>query len=119
MTTKPTWRQEIELLQTYPVHKAFTFTTTDAEQNTGSPHNGPGYETAVDISTSMAECHKVSLIVEQGDAYIEFDGNATTSTMLIPKDEGYFDDAIFIGTKISIKRATNTNVRVRGILWGR
>jgi len=113
--TSPTWRHQIELAQTYPTHKTFTFTTTDAEQ--ASP--GPGYETAVDVKASMAECNKVSLIVELGDAYLEFDGNASTSTMLIPRDEGYFDDAIFIGTKISIKRASNTNVRVRGILWGR
>jgi len=113
--TSPTWRHQIELAQTYPTHKTFTFTTTDAEQ--ASP--GPGYETAVDVKASMAECNKVSLIVELGDAYLEFDGNASTSTMLIPRDEGYFDDAIFIGNKISVKRATSTNVRVRGILWGR
>ena len=67
----------------------------------------------------MEECNKVSFIVELGDAYIEFDGDATTSSMLVPQDEGYFDDSIWIGTKISIIRAGGTNVRIRGILWGR
>ena len=39
--------------------------------------------------------------------------------MMIPQDEGYFDSDIYVGTKISILRATGTNVRIRGILWGR
>jgi hypothetical protein len=67
----------------------------------------------------MEECNKVSFIVELGDAYIDFDGTATTSSMLVPEDEGYFDDSIWIGTKISIIRAGGDNVRIRGILWGR
>ena len=67
----------------------------------------------------MEECNKVSFIVETGDAYIEFDGTATTSSMLIPANEGYFDDSIWFGTKISVLRASGTNVRIRGILWGR
>ena len=67
----------------------------------------------------MEEAVKVSLIVEQGDAYIEFDDTATTDSMLIPQDEGYFDDSIYIGSKISVLRASGTNVRVRGIIWGR
>ena len=106
--TSPTWRQQIELAQIYPSHKTFTYTTSSADA-----------ETVVDIASSMNECNKVSLIVELGDAYIEFDGDATTSTMLIPQDEGYFDDSIWLGNKISIKRASSTNVRIRGILWGR
>ena len=67
----------------------------------------------------MEECNKVSLVVELGAAYIEFDGDATTSSMYVPADEGYFDDSVYIGTKISVIRATSTNVRVRGIIWGR
>ena len=51
MTTRP-WRQEIELLQNYPKHKTFTYTTTSASA-----------ETAVDISAAMEECNKVSFIV--------------------------------------------------------
>ena len=107
MSTKP-WRQEIELLQNYGKHKPFTVTTSSAS--------------AVDVvvlAGNMEEANKVSLIVESGDAYIEFDADATTSSMLVPQDEGYFDDSVYIGTKISVIRAGGTNARVRGIIWGR
>ena len=107
MTTRP-WRQEIALLQHYSRHKTFTHTTTSANA-----------ETVVDVDGLMEECNKVSFIVELGDAYVEFDDDATTSAMLIPQDEGYFDEDIYIGTKISIIRASGTNVRIRGIVWGR
>ena len=107
MTTKP-WRQEIELLQTYRHHKTFTLTTS-----------GASAETAVDISAVMEECSKVSFVVELGDAYIEFDADATTSSMLVPQDEGYFDDNVYVASKISIIRAGGTNARIRGIAWGR
>jgi len=107
MTTRP-WRQEIELLQHYSRHKTFTHTTTSANA-----------ETVVNVEGLMEECNKVSFIVELGDAYIEFDDDASTSAMLIPQDEGYFDEDIYIGTKISIIRASGTNVRIRGIVWGR
>ena len=108
MTTKQPWRQEIELLQNYSRHKSFTYTTTSADT-----------ETAVDVAANMEECNKISFIVELGDAYVEFDGDATTSTMLVPQDEGYFDDSVWISSKISVKRAGSTNVRIRGIIWGR
>ena len=108
MPDKAPWRQQIELLQNYPKHKTFTYTTTS-----GSAEN------AVILSGNMEECNKVSFIVELGDAYIELDGDATSSSMLVPQDEGYFDDAIWFGTKISVLRASSTNVRIRGILWGR
>ena len=107
MTTRP-WRQEIELLQHYSRHKTFTHTTTSANA-----------ETVVNVDGLMEECNKVSFIVELGDAYIEFDDDATSSAMLIPQDEGYFDEDIYVGTKISIIRASGTNVRIRGIVWGR
>ena len=107
MTTRP-WRQEIELLQHYSRHKTFTHTTTSANA-----------ETVVNVNGLMEECNKVSFIVELGDAYIEFDDDASTSAMLIPQDEGYVDEDIYIGTKISIIRASGTNVRIRGIVWGR
>ena len=107
MTTRP-WRQEIELLQNYSKHKVFTFTT-----------NGSDAEDAVTLTGSMEEANKVSFVVEAADAYIEFDGTATTSSMLIPENEGYFDEGIWIGTRISIKRAGNDDVRIRGIVWGR
>ena len=109
MTTRNRpWRQEIELLQNYSKHKTFTYTTSSANA-----------EIAVDIAASMEEANKVSLIVELGDAYIEFDGDAVNTSMYIPQDEGYFDDSIYIGSKISVLRASGTNVRIRGIIWGR
>ena len=108
MATKPLWRQEIELLQNYSKHKSFTYTTSS-----GSAEN------ALTLAGVMEECNKISFVVELGDAYIEFDDDASTSTMLIPQDEGYFDSDIYVGTKISILRATGTDVRIRGILWGR
>ena len=107
MTTKP-WRQEIEILQSYSKHKAFTYTTTSANS-----------ETAIDLGLAMEEVNKVSFVVELADAYIEFDGDASATTMLIPQDEGYFDDAIYISSKITIMRAGSTNARIRGIAWGR
>ena len=103
------FRQEIELLQNYPKHKTFTFTTSSSSA-----------EDAVTLAGNMEECNKVSFVVEENDAYVEFDGDATTSSMLIPKDEGYFDDNVYIGTKISIiNAATDAHARIRGIVWGR
>jgi len=107
MSTRP-WRQEIELLQNYSKHKTFTVTSGDTAS------------TAVDIANNMEECNKVSFVVELNDVYVEFDGDATTSSMLIPKDEGYFDDNVYIGTKISVVNASaGSNGRIRGIAWGR
>ena len=106
MTTGPMFRQEIELLQQYSKHKAFTYTTTSSSAEDA-------------VTLAMSEANKISFVVELADAYIEFDGDATTSSMLVPENEGYFDDGIWIGTKISIKRAGSTNARIRGIIWGR
>ena len=108
MPDKAPWRDHIELLQNYPKHKTFTFTTSSSDA-----------EDAVTLSGSMEECNKVSFIVELADAYVEFDGTASSSTMLIPENEGYFDDSIWFGTNLSVKRTASTNVRIRGILWGR
>ena len=108
MADKAPWRDHIELLQNYTQHKTFTFTTSSADA-----------EDAVVLAGSMEECNKVSFIVETGDAYVEFDADATTSSMLIPANEGYFDDSVWIGTKISILRSSGTNARIRGIIWGR
>ena len=102
------WRQEVELLQNYGKHKAFTYTTTSGSA-----------EDAVTLAGVMEEANKVSFVVESGDAYIEFDGTATTSSMLIPENEGYFDDGVWFNEKISIIRASGTNARIRGIIWGR
>ena len=102
------WRQEIELLQNYSKHKTFTVTSGDTAS------------TVIDVTGLMEECNKVSFVVENADAYVEFDGDATTSSMLIPQDEGYFDDNVYIGSKISIiNAASGENARIRGIVWGR
>ena len=103
------WRQEIELLQNYSKHKTFTYTTT-----------GDSAATALDIASNFEEVNKVSFVVELGDAYIAFDETSTSSNMLIPQNEGYSDSGIFLNDKISVINATSgTNVRVRGIAWGR
>ena len=102
------WRQEIELLQNYGKHKTFTFTTSSADA-----------EDAVSLAGVMGEGNKISFVVELADAYIEFDDDASTSSMLIPENEGYFDEGIWFNTKISILRTASTNVRIRGIIWGR
>ena len=107
MSLQP-FRQEIELMQNYSKHETFTFTTSSGSA-----------EDVVTLAGKMEECNKVSFIVETGDAYIAFDEDATTTSMLIPANEGYFDDSVYIGTKISIIRATSTNCRIRGIIWGR
>ena len=102
------WRQEIELLQNYGKHKTFTFTTSSSDA-----------EDAVSLAGVMGEGNKISFVVELADAYIEFDDDASTSSMLIPENEGYFDEGIWFNTKLSIKRSSSTNVRIRGIIWGR
>ena len=107
MAESKQWRQEIELLQNYGKHKTFTFTTSSADA-----------EDAVSLTGVMGEANKVSFVVESADAYIEFD-DATTTSMLIPQNEGYFDEGIWFNTKISILRTAGTNVRIRGIIWGR
>ena len=107
MTTRP-WRQEIELIQNYSRHKTFTYSTTSANA-----------EDVVVLAGNMEECNKVSFIVELGDAYVELDVDATATAMFVPQDEGYFDDNVYIGTKISFIRAGGTNARIRGVVWGR
>ena len=107
MTTQRPWRQEIELLQNYSKHKSFTYTTTSGSA-----------EDALSLSSVMEEGNKISFVVELADAYIEFDDDATTSSMLIPQNEGYFDEGIWFNTKISIIRSSSTNARIRGIIWG-
>ena len=55
MTTKP-WRQEIEILQSYSKHKAFTYTTTSANS-----------ETAIDLGLAMEEVNKVSFVKQKNN----------------------------------------------------
>ena len=113
MTTRP-WRQEIELIQNYPKHKTFTMETSSNLA-----------EDAIVISNFMEEANKVSFIVETNDAYIAFDEDADRDVtpkigMLIPANEGYFDDSVYLGSKITIMCAADgANARIRGIIWGR
>ena len=110
MTQQAPWRQEIELLQNYPKHKSFTLTTS-----------GSAVETVVSLAGNMQEYNKVTFVVELGDAWVRFDGDAAKATadMFIPENEGYFDDGIYISEKLTIIRDSSTNVRIRGIMWGR
>ncbi|MBI2020210.1 hypothetical protein HYS94_02205 [Candidatus Daviesbacteria bacterium] len=96
-------------MQPYPRHRGFNYTTTaDTAQN------------ATTLGSSMSEGNKVSLIVELADLYVEFDADASTTTMLIPAGSGYFDDGIVIETRISVRNVTaGQNGRLRGIIWGR
>jgi hypothetical protein len=102
------WRQEVELLQNYGKHKAFTYTTTSSSAEDA-------------VTLAMEEGNKISFVVELADAYIEFDGDASTSTMFIPQNEGYFDEGIWFNSRVSILRnpTGSTNARIRGIIWGR
>jgi hypothetical protein len=81
--------------------------------------SGSSAEDAVTLAGVMEEANKVSFVVELGDAYIAFDETATSSSMLIPAGEGYSDEGVYFGTKISIIRSGSTNARIRGIIWGR
>jgi len=110
MTQQAPWRQEIELLQNYPKHKSFTLTTS-----------GSSVETVVSLAGYMQECNKITFVVELGDAWVRFDDDAAKATtdMFIPQNEGYFDDGIYISDKLTIIRDSSTNVRIRGIMWGR
>ena len=102
------FRQEIELLQNYQKHKTVSFTTS-----------GSSAETALNIAANFEEVNKISFVVELGDAYIAFDETATSSNMLIPQNEGYSDSGIYAVDKLSVIRSASTNVRIRGIAWGR
>ena len=57
MTTGPLFRQEIELLQQYSKHKAFTYTTTSSSAEEA-------------VTLGMSEANKISFVVELADAYI-------------------------------------------------
>ena len=80
---------------------------------------GIGFFTAFNLSYAEEGILNVSVSLQYDNAYVEFDDDASATTMLIPQDEGYFDSDIYIGQRISIMRTSGTDVRIRGILWGR
>ena len=53
---------------------------------------------------------------EENDYTIDY---SIGEIFFMPKNIIYFDSDIYLGSKISIIRASGTNVRIRGILWGR
>ena len=105
----PYIRQEIELIQPYKRHVVFTHTqSSDVAEN------------VVSVSSNMEEGNKIALIVELNDVYIEFDADASSSSLLIPAGNGYFDEDITIDSRISaINASAGSNARIRGIVWGR
>ena len=104
-------RQPQELQQPYAVHQGFTFTTT-----ADTAQNAAGGGAAIPW---RLECIRITFIVDLFDLYVEFDGTATTSSLLIPAGTGYSEDNISITTRISVlNRTAGSNGRIRGIGWG-
>jgi hypothetical protein len=115
MTTK-NFRLPVELAQTLRQSRTFTHTnTSNATENA--------------VLLGMEEGVKVSFVVDQADAYVNFDADAEATdgdsngiidSMLVPAGTGYFEAQIYISTRISIINATaGQNARIRGVVWGR
>ena len=102
------WRSEVEHAQTFGRHAFITYTTTSASA-----------ENALLVAGRMEEIQKISIVVDTADCYIEFDGTATTSSLLLPAGEGYSDNNLSIITNISVIRSGGTNARIRIAAWGR
>ena len=120
MTTAQ-WRTEAESYQPLTRPILFTHVTT-----------GDVAENAVTLAGRMSECVKLSFVVElptgstSVGAYVNFDATAVIGTsanrdgMFVPANSGYFEENIFVSTRISVITATaGQNVRIRGALWGR
>lgn len=76
-------------------------------------------ETAKNVASSMSEGVKVSFVVDLYDLYVEFNGTATSSSMLVPAGSGYSETGIYV-TSISVINVTaGENGRIRGVVWGR
>ena len=88
--------------------KTFTYTTV-----------GNTSEVAVSLSGIMLQANKISLMMDLNDGYVEFDGVASTSSLLIPAGTGYEESACRIRSNITvINAAAGENCRLRGVLWG-
>ena len=72
------------------------------------------------VSSFMTEANRLTLIVDKGDLYINFNGDASSdgTSMLIPAGTGYTEDFIRLTGKISILRAGQFNGRIIGAIWG-
>ena len=110
MTTIASLRSQIELAQPLPQFRGFTFTTSDANA-----------ATVLTVSSIMEEANRITFVVEFGDMYVNFSGDATSdgSSMLVPAGTGYTEENIKITGIISVMSAGTTNSRIRGSIWGR
>jgi len=102
-------RLGVELLQPFDAFKPFYRTTS-----------GTAAETVMTVSSFMTEANRLTLIVDKGDLYINFNGDASSdgTSMLIPAGTGYTEDFIRLTGKISILRAGQFNGRIIGAIWG-
>jgi len=102
-------RLGFELLQPFDAFKPFYRTTS-----------GTAAETVMTVSSFMTEANRLTLIVDKGDLYINFNGDASSdgTSMLIPAGTGYTEDFIRLTGKISILRAGQFNGRIIGAIWG-
>lgn len=81
------------------------------------------------LSGRMEEGVRVALIVDLYDAFIRFDadaeradsnGDGIIESIFIPAGRGYFEDQIYVSSRISaINAVAGQNCRVTGIIWGR
>lgn len=102
-------RLGFELMQPFEAFKPFYKTTS-----------GASAETVMTVSSFMTEANSLTLIVDRGDLYVNFNGDASSdgTSMLIPAGTGYTEDFIRLTGKISILRAGQFNGRIIGAIWG-
>jgi len=102
-------RLGFELMQPFNAFKPFYKTTS-----------GDSAETVMTVSSFMTEANRLTLMVDRGDLYINFNGDASSdgTSMLIPAGTGYTEDFIRLTGKISILRAGQFNGRIIGAIWG-
>ena len=111
-----TWRTPAENEQVF--YKVYAFTHTMQNDNAAN---------IVTVSTRMQEINKITIAVDTFDAYINFDGDATRTSvsgtvgsLLVPAGTSYSEEKIYISTRISaINATTGSNARIRGVIWGR
>tara|TARA_R110002020_G_scaffold338565_2_gene553871 strand:+ start:270 stop:629 length:360 start_codon:yes stop_codon:yes gene_type:complete len=102
-------RLGFELVQPFEAFKPFYRTTS-----------GDSAETVMTVSDFMTEANQLTLMVDRGDLYINFNGDASSdgTSMLIPAGTGYTEDFIRLTGKISILRVGQLNGRIIGAVWG-